>query len=80
MADYTTELQTGLIGLRWLHKAKFRGAGLATMALEEQGKTGMAWLATAMAGRGYQLRPQTRTGYRMMGKRPTCSGQWAARP
>ena len=73
MVDYMMELRTGLIGLRCLHQAKFRGAGLVTTAPEEQGKTGMAWLAAAMARRGYQLDSQTRMGYRTMGKWPTRS-------
>jgi len=28
---------------------RIKGAGLATMATEEQGKAGMAWLVAAMA-------------------------------
>ena len=80
MADYTMELQTGLIELRWLHYGELRGAGPATTATEEQGKTGVAWLVTAVAGRGCQLGAQTRTCYRAMGDSEMCSRRLAALP
>jgi len=47
LADYTMELRPRLIGLRWLHQAKFRGAGPATTAPEEQGKT--TWRGSSLS-------------------------------
>ena len=37
----------GLIGLRWLHQAKFRGVGPATTAPEEQGR--QAWRGSSLS-------------------------------
>ena len=70
-------------GVNWTEVAplwQIEGAGPVTMATEEQGKVGEAWLGVAVVGHGYQLGSQTRTGYRMIGKWPTRSGQWVAWP
>ena len=55
LPDYTAKPWTKLIGSRWLHQAELRGVGSATMAIEEYGKIGMAWLVAVMAGHGCLL-------------------------
>ena len=66
MADYTMELQTGLIELRWLHYGKLRGAGPATTAVEEQGK--QAWLGSSLPWRDMAINS--------VHKRARATGRW----
>ena len=60
-------------GVNWTEVAplwRIEGVGPVTMATEEQGKVGEAWLGVVVAGRGYQLKAIMRMCYRMIGNQP----------
>jgi len=60
-------------GVNWTEVAplwQIEGAGPVTMATEEQGKVGEAWLGVAVAGRGCQFKAIMRMCYRTIGNQP----------